>query len=64
MDKRPSLPETIELVAGTLVIDRDRVSFKDGLTTLWSTEKAKFRQWQTRFQLSDGVAATLGQAMP
>eukprot|EP00961_Rhodomonas_salina_P198283 2675269-Rhodomonas_salina.2 len=31
------------------------------LLTVWSVEKAKFRQWQTRYHLFDGVAATLGQ---
>eukprot|EP00961_Rhodomonas_salina_P219758 2970477-Rhodomonas_salina.1 len=37
-------------------------SFKEGPTTLWSIEKAKFRQWQTRLSLSDVAATTLGRA--
>eukprot|EP00961_Rhodomonas_salina_P079255 1065338-Rhodomonas_salina.4 len=61
MDKRQCQPVTVPLELGTLIIAWDRVSMQRDSSTVWSVEKAKFRQWQTRYHLSDGVAATLGQ---
>eukprot|EP00961_Rhodomonas_salina_P010410 139472-Rhodomonas_salina.1 len=52
----------MEVAGGTLVVARDRVSFKVDDKIVWSKEKAKFRQWQFRYHLSDSAAAQLGMA--
>lgn len=54
--------QTVRLEQGYLLLARDWVSLQQEKVTVWSTECAKFCQWQARYSLSEAVAAVLGTA--
>eukprot|EP00961_Rhodomonas_salina_P293630 3933905-Rhodomonas_salina.2 len=61
VDKQLCQPVTVTTLTGNLIIALDRVYMQHGSDVIWSTEKAKFRQWQARYQLTETDAAALGQ---